>query len=233
MAFRFKQFSVEDTRSTMRVGTDAMILGAWAEPPKQGFILDIGTGCGILALMMAQKSKARIDAIDIDHPSCREATLNFKNSPWNDRLSTIHTSIQLLAATTSFRYDYIITNPPFFENQLKSPSIRKNQSRHDQELTLAELISQIASLLTDQGRFALILPPGRILKLQELSMKQGVFPLRQLTVQSRPGKGPKRILLEFGRTGTGKTGHASLTILGTDGKYTPGYLYLTNSFHYL
>jgi len=232
MAFRFKQFDVTDTESTLRVGTDAMILGAWAGPPNQGMILDIGTGCGVLALMMAQKSKAWVDAIDIDRPSCQEAAINFKNSPWGNRLSAIHTSIQQFAASTASHYDYIISNPPFFEHQLKSPFLRKNQSRHDQELTLSVLINHMATLLSPQGRFALILPPGRILELQELSLKRGFYPLRQLTVQSRPGKGTTRILLEFGRTAR-KTRQAFLTILDAAGKYTPGYLYLTDGFHYL
>jgi tRNA1Val (adenine37-N6)-methyltransferase len=117
--FRFRQFQVCDQQSTMRVGTDAVLLGAWACPPENGRILDIGTGCGILALMMAQKSNAAITAIDIHQESIQEAKENFSRSPWPNRLSAKHTGIAEFSESHQSKFNYIISNPPFFNNSLK------------------------------------------------------------------------------------------------------------------
>ncbi|MCK9422542.1 MAG: methyltransferase [Bacteroidales bacterium] len=231
MAFRFKQFDVDDIQSTQRVGTDAMILGSWAEPGQSVNIHDIGTGCGVLALMMAQKSKASVDAVEIDQRSCLEAEKNFLRSPWGKRLCIINDSIQSFANTTSSSYDYIIANPPFFSNQLKSPYAQKNKTRHDQELTLTDLIFHIQSLLKDHGRFTLILPPDRATELVFLALNYNFNIGRQLTVYTKPGKKPKRILLEFGRTMAKKPIFSELTILDAQGKFTDEYLFLTNGFH--
>ncbi|MEI7980969.1 MAG: methyltransferase [Bacteroidota bacterium] len=231
MGFRFKQFEIEDTHSTLRVGTDTMILGSWAEPDQAGNILDIGTGCGILALMMAQKSNARIDAIDIDRPSCIEAEKNFLLSPWKERLRVINDSLQLFAKTASCRYDYIITNPPFYSNQLKSPSIRKNSSRHDLELGLTEILHHVTNLLTANGRFALILPFDTANDFLLLYGDSSLHTVRKLIVSTKPGNPPKRMLLEFGRDFAIKPEISELTILDNMGKFSTGYLLLTHRFH--
>lgn len=232
MAFRFKQFEIEDTRSTLRVGTDSMILGSWSEPGQSEKILDIGAGSGVLALMMAQKSNARIDAVELDQPSCLEAEKNFLKSQWSDRLCVINDSLQSFATISSSRYDYIITNPPFFSNQLKSPNTQKNKTRHDQELTLVDLVFYIQSLLTCDGRFALILPPDRAKDFVPLAISYNLFLRRQLTICTKPGRQPKRMLLEFGRTIPGEPLYAELFILDASGKFSAEYLMLTNDFHF-
>ncbi|MCX6278948.1 MAG: methyltransferase [Bacteroidetes bacterium] len=156
MGFRFQQFEVEDTQSTMRIGSDSMLLGAWSNPGTISRILDIGTGCGVLALMMAQKSTGIIDAIEIDKQSINEAVSNFLNSPWTSRVTPIHDDVAVYSRHTETRYDFIISNPPFFNNSLKSPELRKNLARHDTKLSHEELIKAVDRLLSNTGRFSTI-----------------------------------------------------------------------------
>src|SRR5664279_2325982 len=139
MTFRFRQFSVEDDQSTMRIGTDAILLGAWADPSKAERILDIGTGCGVIALMMAQKSNARVDAIDINPESVEQACSNFTNSPWRERLTAFHRSFREHAKTADGAYDIIVTNPPWFTNSLRSNDERRNLARHHEDFDLSGL----------------------------------------------------------------------------------------------
>jgi tRNA1Val (adenine37-N6)-methyltransferase len=135
MAFRFKQFMVEDDLCTMRIGTDAILLGAWAEPGQAKSILEIGTGCGVISLMLAQKSDARIVAIDIDEDSVKQARYNFTRSSWSDNLQAQMVSLQDHASASERQYDLIITNPPFFTGSLKSPDEKKNRAKHSSDLS--------------------------------------------------------------------------------------------------
>src|ERR1035437_4301927 len=134
MAFRFKQFIIEDDLSTMKTGTDAILLGAWAEPGKADSILEIGTGCGVISLMLAQKSEAHITAIDIDPDSIVQAESNSMTSPWRDRIKAMNISLQDLTSISEKKYDLILTNPPFFIDFLKSPDERKNKAKHSSDL---------------------------------------------------------------------------------------------------
>jgi tRNA1Val (adenine37-N6)-methyltransferase len=231
MAFHFRQFTVEDALSTLRIGTDAMLLGSWADPGKAANILDIGTGCGVLALMMAQKSGAHIKAIDIDEPSVAEATQNFANSPWSSRLEAMHGAVQQISLPEDRRFDFILTNPPYFTNALKSPSPRINRTRHDDNLSLAELAACIDRLLSPDGRFAVILPPEQSAHFQVQCAFPGFHPSHSLTVYPRPAAGAKRILTEFSRVECGPPLTTSLTIIDDGGKYSPEYLALTLNFH--
>ena len=156
MGFRFRKFEVEDSLSSMRVGTDSMMLGAWAFPGDEGRILDIGTGCGVLALMMAQKSNGNIDAIDIDEPSVGQARENILNSPWFHRINPVWGNIITFSKETLDRYGFIISNPPFFYHSLKSPEVRKNQARHDTSLSHEALIDAVCLLLKEDGAFVLV-----------------------------------------------------------------------------
>jgi tRNA1Val (adenine37-N6)-methyltransferase len=231
MAFRFRQFIIEDRQSTLRVGTDSMLLGSWANPENAKRILDIGTGCGVLALMMAQKSEAVIDAIDIDQPSIIEADNNFKGSPWASRLSAIQDSLREFSQTGQPVYDFIITNPPYFSNSLKSPASRANHARHDESLSLPELASHVHHLLTDHGCFALILPVESAVRFQSTCADCGLYLSRNLVVYPKPGSPPKRTLMEFTKTKIHHPENTSLTILDASGRFTPGYLAMTEDFH--
>ena len=231
MAFHFRQFDVEDERSTLRIGTDAMLLGSWAHPAGSAKILDIGTGCGVLALMMAQKSGAAIEAIDIDPESISEAAGNFACSPWHDRLSAILNPLQYFSAHEVGGYDFIITNPPFFANFLKSPSARKNTARHSDALTHDDLARNVARLLAPRGSFALILPSVVAPSFRLLCEKHGLHLRRWRNVGPKPSVVPVRTLMEFIRNECICIEEPLLTLRAPDGSFTPEYLELTCDFH--
>ena len=231
MAFHFRQFDVEDERSTLRIGTDAMLLGSWAHPAGSAKILDIGTGCGVLALMMAQKSGAAIEAIDIDPESISEAAGNFACSPWHDRLSAILTPLQYFSAHEVGGYDFIITNPPFFANFLKSPSARKNTARHSDALTHDDLARNVARLLAPGGSFALILPSVVAPSFRLLCEKHGLHLRRSVNVCPRPAGASVRTLMEYARYECTCVVEPPLTLRSPDGSFTREYLALTDPFH--
>jgi tRNA1Val (adenine37-N6)-methyltransferase len=232
MAFCFRQFTVDDEHSSMRVGTDSMLLGAWASPGKAKKILDIGTGCGVLALMMAQKSDAMIDAVETDQSSIFEARNNFLKSSWSARISAIHDSIQTFSGQDhSLSYDFIISNPPYYSRSLKSPSQRINQTRHVESLTLRDLVGVVNRLLTHDGCFALILPSEASLKFEDICAGSGLYPSRRLVVYSKPATRPNRTLTEYTKTETEDPDCSALTILNASGKFTSEYLDITRDFH--
>jgi tRNA1Val (adenine37-N6)-methyltransferase len=232
MAFRCKQFSVEDGRSTLPVGTDAMLLGAWADPGDASTILDIGTGCGILALMMAQKSKAVIDAIDIDDDSVAQASSNFRSSPWSGRLHASCMSLHEFSAGARTKYDVVISNPPFFSGSLRSPDHRRNLAKHDAGLDLTGLLAGVSRLLADTGQCFLILPADNRDLVPDLAGSAGLYLYKFLLVRPVGSKQPKRALMEFSRTQHPNPAGGFLTICGEDGRFTPEYVALTENFHY-
>ena len=232
MPFRFRQFLIEDNRSTLRVGTDAMLLGSWAQPGSALKILDIGTVCGVLALMMAQQSDATVEGIDIDLPSVHEATANFSQSPWNKRLTAVHSSLGDFSMNTDNCYDFIITNPPFFSNSLRSPSSRKNNARHEDGMSIGELIATVSKLLSENGRFTVILPTQQAAQCCLLCQETGLKLLRRMIVYPKPAAPAKRIMMEFSKTGISAAAESELTILDTSGKFSNAYLTLTSSFHH-
>lgn len=206
-----------------------MLLGAWAKPPSAGKILDIGTGCGVLALMQAQKSTAIIDAIDMDEQSVEEAAKNFLRSPWATRLVAHHKKLQAFESKEPF--DYIITNPPFFERALQSPNPRRNVARHAAGLPPHELIAHVVRLLKPDGRFSVILPFIESRKFEDLCATSRLFTQRRSAVSTTPSVGPKRILLEFVRDTNTQPLENVLTITDANGKFTQEYLSLTAPFH--
>ncbi len=233
MAFRFRQFEVEDESGSQRVGTDAMLLGAWAEPGNALKILDIGTGCGVLALMMTQKTAAFTDAIDIDHASVKEAQANFERSPWHGRLRAIHSSLgEFISAAEVHTYDFIISNPPFFEKLLRSPFTRRNIARHDHSMTHEHLVMGAATLLAPGGIFAVVLPYGTFNDFTRLCNRSGLYLKRCLAVSPRPSAPPGRILMEFSITGSTLSTAPAMAIRDSSGNFSAEYLALTYPFHF-
>ena len=232
MAFRFKKFIVEDDRSTMRIGTDAMIMGAWANPGKAATILDIGTGCGVLALMMAQKSDAVIHAIDIHKNSVHQSSVNFSNSPWSERLTSFHSSFSDYVKTAGIRFDLIITNPPFFRNSLQSPSKKRNLARHGDDETLTSLIESVNQLLTEQGEFYIILPAGGVKFATDHASLVGLHVIERLNIRSKPEKQIHRVILRFGKSRTHEVVSNELVIRNADNSYSKDYISLTTDFHF-
>ncbi|MCX6250510.1 MAG: methyltransferase [Bacteroidetes bacterium] len=231
MAFRFKQFTVEDDHSTMRIGTDAMIMGSWVDPGNAGTILDIGTGCGVLALMMAQKSKAMIHAIDIDRNSVDQSQKNFSNSPWTSRLTVFYRSFTGHAVLAGIKYDLIITNPPFFMNSLRSPDEKRNLARHgDSELT-EDLFESVNQLLNNNGEFYIILPSQQSLSAMNVAENFDLYVIGRLNIKSKPGKAIHRVITRFGRTPPEEESCHELIIRNSDNSYSEEYLEMTRDYH--
>lgn len=194
--FRFRQFSVAHDRSSMRVNTDAVLLGAWCPVPDGcARILDVGTGSGVIALMLAQRcGTAHITAIDLDGPSISQARDNFLSSPWPDRLSAEQISLQEFASRPSM-FDLIVSNPPYFRNALRNPDPRRSDARHTDTLSFDELCRCAAQLLSDGGLLALVLPADAEEDILAAAAASGLYPTRLTRVLTRPDSAPKRILL--------------------------------------
>jgi tRNA1Val (adenine37-N6)-methyltransferase len=231
MSFRFKQFSVEDDQSSMRIGTDAVLLGAWINPGNRSEILDIGTGCGVIALMMAQKCNAAITAIDIDENSARQASVNFRNSPWNRRLNAIHCSFQEFTRLPAKSFDLVISNPPYFRNSLRSPLKSRNIARHDDQLNTGDLLAGVAGILNNNGKFCLILPASDATSFQSDAKVHNLFLVRQLMVKSKPGTHPKRIAMEYAFSSPGSVANEEIIIRREDNSFTDAYRELTEDFY--
>ena len=193
--FRFKQFTVFHDLCAMKVGTDGVLLGAWADCSSAQTILDIGTGSGLIALMLAQRSNATITAIDIDESAYIQAGVNFKESPFNDRLNVYHSSIQQFSAPT--KYDLIVSNPPYFSNSLQSPDASRTHARHTDSLPLSDLIKYSQLLLSPKGKLSLILPADVFEQVNSQALENSLFLCRKTLVRPTPSQAPKRVLLEY------------------------------------
>ena len=231
--FHFKQFSVCQHKSAMKVGTDGVLLGAWAPFDGIRTILDVGTGTGLIALMLAQRQpEAEITAIDIDAAACEEATENFNASPWEHRLTVLHTSVQDFSNTSDYKFDLLVSNPPYFSSSLHAPCERKSTARHDKTLNIAELVSCSKRLLKDTGHLALILPVSQHEKLSLASREHGLYERRRLLVYPHHGKPAKRTLSLWGLDLQEPIVEEHLTIeCGGRHQYTADYLALTREFY--
>lgn len=193
--FRFKQFSLQQDRCALKVGTDAVVLGAWADVDGAR-ILDIGTGTGVLALMAAQRNPAaRIDAVEIDEPSAEQAAANAAASPWASRVRVHRMDVRRMRASEP--YDRILCNPPFYAGEMDSPDARTGVAKHDGGLTFPELVKVTARLLAPAGRFVCIIPLNREADLCAIAAGHGLSPACRCVLHYLEGRPPKRVLLEL------------------------------------
>ena len=197
--FKFKKFTVWHDLCSMKVGTDGVLLGAWSSHGNPLKILDVGSGTGLIALMLAQRfPEAKIDAIDIDVSAYEQTSANVTGSPFSDRIMAVHISIQDYAQLdTEVRYDLIVSNPPFFENSFKSPDSGRTLARHTDTLPLTELLACSAQLLAPSGRLAMILPYSRAEAIIDEAVSNGLLLAEQTDVIPVVGAIPKRSLLSF------------------------------------
>jgi tRNA1Val (adenine37-N6)-methyltransferase len=215
----------------MKIGTDSMLLGSWADPSGAGCILVVGTGCGVLALMMAQKSGCIIDAIDIHLPSFEEASGNFRASPWACRINIFHSSIRDFSQHNSRKYDLIISNPPFFSNSIKPADPAKLISRHEHSLDLKSLVDYCFPMMKKDASLVLILPVQESKALLSYSSTKNLYPHKVLKVKADVTKLPGRILLRMG-FGARHSIEEELSICTPEGEFTKDYLKLTRDFHF-
>ena len=227
--FQFKQFSVAHDKCAMKVNTDGVLLGAWQDVSDAKYILDIGTGTGVIALMMAQKnSHAIIDAIEIDEAAYIQAKQNFSESKWTARINVFQSSLQDFSS--SRKYDLIISNPPYFIDDFVSGNYRQNIAKHTISLTYEDLIIGIERLMMDEGRALLVIPAFNFEKIQALGSEQNLFVSRLTEVIAVQGKQPYLILIQFGRKEI-VVMKDSIKIQNLDGSFTKQYKELTKDFY--
>lgn len=228
--FTFKQFIVRDERCGMKVGTDGTLLGAWASHPSPSAILDIGTGSGLVALMLAQRySEAHITAIDIDADAAKQAAENFQESPWPGRLTSQTVSLQNYVPNQLFQL--IVSNPPFFVDSLKNPDESRRTARHTDTLSFCTLMERAAEMLAEDGVLAMVLPAEAENAVLEIAARLDLFLLRVTRVCTKEGKPCKRILISFSRQKNEATSDA-LCLMGADGApRSEAYQQLTNEFY--
>jgi tRNA1Val (adenine37-N6)-methyltransferase len=230
MTFQFKQFAVKQQDSAMKIGTDSVLLGCFCDTKQAKYILDIGTGTGLLALMLAQKSEALIDAVETDEAAANEAAFNFSQSPWAHRITLYRQRIQEFKAQE--KYDIIICNPPYYRHKA-SMSITDEQrslARHDKDLPFADLLQRMQYLLKDTGIAWLILPDKEAGELLAQSSLHGLYLHHLIYIHSVENKNPNRHILVLGKTPTIPT-EQHMAVYNAQGKPTPEYRQLTNDYY--
>ena len=228
--FRFKQFSVLNDKSAMKVGTDGVLLGAWTDVTGAKKVLDIGTGTGLIALMIAQRSNAEITGVEIDHDAACEAEHNFAVSSWQNRLNVVEKNFIEYVETCKEKYDIIVSNPPYFVNSLECSDEKRLQARHTGTLSYEQLIKGAASLLAENGSICLITP----IEVEDLlnSIVEGarLYICKKVYVSSVVGGAAKRILWQISRR---KESCAvdSFSIEISRHVYTDEYIALTKEYY--
>lgn len=233
--FKFKKFTVAHDRCAMKIGTDGVLLGAWAPVDHlPNSILDIGTGTGVIALMLAQRSDAEIiDALELDDDAYEQSVENFENALWGDRLFCYHAHLYEFATEIEDKYDLIVCNPPYFEgnaqleDQKNSP---REQARFEDSMPFDLLIACVAQLLSETGIFAVIIPQKREEEMIALAEKATLFPSKITRVRGNPHVPAKRSLISFTRNSTNLTEN-ELIIETERHHYTHAYVSLVKDFY--
>ena len=191
--FHFKQFTIHQDKCGMKVGTDAVLLGSWVKVENENSILDIGSGTGVIALMLAQKCNINIDTIDINENAFQQSRENFLISPWFDRLNCKHISLQEFSNNHSGKYDLIVTNPPYFHHASKPPEESRLNARHGDLLTFDELLEGVKKLLSADGRFCVILPCKEGIEFLDKAQRIGLFCHHLLRIKTKADKSENEI----------------------------------------
>ena len=184
----------------MKVGTDGVLLGAWTDVSGVQSILDIGTGTGLIALMLAQRSPAVIYGIEIDENAAAQAIENVNRSPWHERIKIEPISLQTFVKNTGCCFDLIVSNPPYFNKSLKNPDVQRSVARHADSLSQEDLIAAACTLLSDTGRLSVILPAAEGEEFILRAESSRLYCSKKTKVIPRIGAPEKRLLLEFSRT---------------------------------
>ena len=243
-SFQFKQFTVFQDRCAMKVGTDGVLLGAWASGgtvSKRGNcrrILDIGTGTGLIALMMAQRfPDAWIDAIEIDHEAAVQANENVAASPFADRIRVQEISLQEYVRQASAkqdgycRYDAIVSNPPYFVNSLKNPDMQRMTARHTDALSFRQLLEGVSRLLADDGVFSVILPTAGQEALENEAIINGLSKIYEIQIKTKSNKVAKRCMMSFSRQIPTVVLREEVCMMDADNQRSAWYQELTKDFY--
>ena len=216
----------------MKVGTDAVLLGAWTPLKRPKTALDIGTGSGLLALMLAQRqSDLEIDAIEIDAKSALQAKENVERSPFSDRIRVIHADFRQEVKNISKKYDLIICNPPYFQNSFKPENKSRSTARHRTQLDITNLLEGVSQILSVTGLFTLILPMKDSMEFKREASRLQLHPVKQLTIVPVPGKAAIRLCMAFSREKIPMREESILIEAGGRHSYSNEYKKLTKDFY--
>ena len=231
--FQFKQFSIEQDNCAMKIGTDGVLLGAWAPILHNPYsVLDIGTGTGIIALMVAQRSNAaQIDALEIEENAYEQATDNFENSLWNERLFCFHAGLDEFMEEPEDEYDLIVSNPPFYAEEYKTNDDQRDLARFQDALPFEDLIEAADLLLSGNGILAVIIPFKEEKRFLAIAHEFELYPTHITRVKGTPTTEIKRSLLALSRNKIDNTTTNELVIEIGRHEYTPEYIELAQEFY--
>lgn len=227
--FQFKQFRIEQDQCAMKVSTDACLLGAVTSTPAEGKILDIGTGTGILSLLLAQRCHCMIDAAELDEASFRQAASNVAHSKWNDRIHVVHTDIRLYHSLT--KYALIICNPPFYENHFKSPSSQKNKAKHAEHLSYQELLEAVKRNLSADGVFSVLLPANCAERFMKQAVTFELHPHKRFLISEDDKQPFKRHIILFSQHPSTTITETALFIRDAEGNYSSSFRHLMHPYY--
>lgn len=229
--FRFKQFVVRQEKCAMKVGTDGVLLGAWAAVPQEGKILDLGTGTGLVALMLAQRSAASVVAVDISEEACEQAAENVAESPWPDRIQVIHQDAKVMGENYEGVFDCVVSNPPYFKENVKCPGQLRNTARHTDELNFRQLACSSSMLLKENGTLSVVLPADAAHEFIAEASAQRLSLSRQTWIHTKPGAQPKRVLMTFVKGHVASAEIVNMTIHEADHSFSEAYKSLTSAYY--
>ncbi|MCB9303929.1 MAG: methyltransferase [Lewinellaceae bacterium] len=230
--FFFKQFTIHQDKCSMKVGTDGVMLGAWADTDGVERALDIGAGSGLIAIMLGQRSAhIMVDAVEIDEPSYEQARENMAQAPWSSRLRAFHTSIQDFSREAAHQYQLIVSNPPFFSGGTFSDDHNRANVRHAIKLPHGDLLSAVRSLLSPEGKFCLVLPYIEGLRFQELAESYHLHCTRMTEVYPKQGKPVERLLMQFERQGKSLEKDSLVIQKEQNNDWTAQYIKMTGAFY--
>lgn len=235
--FRFKQFTIYHDRCAMKVSTDSCLFGAWTADEMRLFtsgtnkknVLDIGTGTGLLSLMIRQRNPVQVNAIEIDPEAAEQAQENVSSSPWAKDINVIHKDI--LLADRLPVYDVVVSNPPFYENELSSDQHKKNLAHHSSELNMGQVIEIISQILNPQGVFFLLLPYKRTKEIEKLIERHGLHLLKKVDVRQSVHHSPFRTMIFGGKNINSNTQITELSIWNENREYTPEFIQLLKDYY--
>ena len=228
--FQCKQFFIDHQHCAMKVGTDALLLGAWARIPASGSLLDIGCGSGILSLMLAQRSQGRlpITALDLDAGAAQQSRINVAASPWPATIQVLQQDI--LTYQPAERYSLLLCNPPYFHQALPARDPARQLARHSASLPWPQLMQQAAKLASEDADFALVIPTDGLPLLLQAAEMSGWQLRRLCQVQPNPHKAVRRALVQLSRQPVVPE-HSQLCIQQHDGQYSEAYRQLLKDFY--
>lgn len=221
--FFFKKFAMFHHRSTMRIGTDAVLFAQWVDVKPSDVVLDIGTGSGIIPMILSQKGVGRVDAIELDADSYEEARLNFSISVWNEKLNVINADIRNFAGEADEKYDLIVSNPPYYSSDVKPIKEKKVMARHVSTLSFKDLLLSAKKMMKDDARFAVVLPYYESRLFIKETENAGLYLQKEFLISPIEGKEPNRVNMQFRLSKNDDVVTELFTIRNKDYSYTEQY----------